>query len=98
MDRTDSTRLDHQTGLELELYHPPAEHKPAPVLILDSLGRMRPAVACTLILTSAGIVGGLAVSVVALAAAVMTFALALVGTVAIATVGLAVVTLSLRRS
>jgi hypothetical protein len=98
MASTDPTRHDHQTGRELEPYRPPAEQKPTTVLILDSLGRMHPPVALTLIGAGVAIAGGLVVSVVALAAAVMTFALALVGTVALGAVALAVVTLALRRS
>jgi hypothetical protein len=92
MASTDPTRH------ELELYRPPADHKPTAVLLLDSLGRMHPPVAITLIGASLAITGGLVVAVVALVAAVMTFALALVGTVALGAVALAVVTLCLRRS
>jgi hypothetical protein len=64
-------------------------HVPAPVLALETLGRMHPATAITLVLTAAGMAAGTVVAIVALVATVATVA-AIVGTVAIAGLGLAV--------
>src|SRR5262245_7958886 len=67
---------------------PPA---PTAALVLDSLGRMRPAVAITIVLTPAGMVVGTVVAVVGLVAAVA----AITGMVATAAVALAVAALVL---
>ena len=59
---------------------------PASVLALETLGRMHPATAITLVLTVAGMTAGMVVAIVALVATVA----AIVGTVAIAGLGLAI--------
>jgi hypothetical protein len=63
---------------------------PAPVLALETLGRMHPATAITLLLTIAGMTAGAVVAIVALVATVLATVAAIVGTVAIAALGLAV--------
>ena len=72
-------------------YIPQAEpdHRPASVLALETLGRMHPATAITLVLTIAGMTAGTVVAIVALVATLLATVAAIVGTVAIATVGLA---------
>jgi hypothetical protein len=70
--------------------------EPAPILALKTLGAMRPAVACTLILATTGLIVGAFVALVALVAAVATAVVAVAGAVAIATVSLAVIVLALR--
>jgi hypothetical protein len=70
--------------------------EPAPILALKTLGAMRPAVACTLILAISGLIVGAFVALVALVAAVATAVAAIAGAVAIATVSLAVIVLALR--
>jgi hypothetical protein len=59
---------------------------PASVLALETLGRMHPATAITIVLTIAGMAAGTVVAIVALVATVA----AIVGTVAIAGLGLAI--------
>jgi hypothetical protein len=68
----------------------------APILALKTLGAMRPAVACTLILATTGLIIGAFVALVALVAAVATAVAAVAGAAAIAAVSLAVVVLALR--
>ncbi len=63
---------------------------PASVLALETLGRMHPATAITLVLTVAGMAAGTVVAIVALVATVLATVAAIVGTVAISAVGLAV--------
>ncbi len=63
---------------------------PASVLALETLGRMHPATAITLVLTIAGMAAGTVVAIVALVATVLATVAAIVGTVAIAGLGLAV--------
>jgi hypothetical protein len=63
---------------------------PASVLALETLGRMHPATAITLLLTIAGMTAGTVVAIVALVATVLATVAAIVGTVAIAAVGLAI--------
>ncbi len=80
--------------------HPPVEIRyvhqteptrvPASVLALETLGRMHPATAITLVLTIAGMTAGTVVAILALVAAVLATVAAIVGTVAIAAVALAV--------
>jgi Protein of unknown function (DUF2637) len=65
-------------------------HRPASVLALETLGRMHPATAITLVLTVAGMAAGTVVAIVALVATVLATVAAIVGTVAIAGLGLAV--------
>jgi hypothetical protein len=65
-------------------------HLPASVLALETLGRMHPATAITLVLTIAGITAGTVVAIVALVATVLATVAAIVGMVAIAALGLAV--------
>jgi hypothetical protein len=60
---------------------------PASVLALETLGRMHPATAITLILTIAGMTAGTVVAIVALVATVLATVAAIVGTVAIAALG-----------
>jgi hypothetical protein len=71
-------------------------HQPTSVLVLKTLAGMRPAVACTLILTAAGLIVGAIVAIVALVAAVMATVAAVAGMVAISVVSLAVIVLALR--
>jgi hypothetical protein len=75
---------------------PAPAREPAPILALKTLGAMRPAVACTLILATTGLIVGAIVGLVALVAAVATAVAAVAGAVAIATVSLAVIVLTLR--
>jgi hypothetical protein len=63
---------------------------PASVLALETLGRMHPATAITLVLTVAGMTAGTVVAIVALVATVLATVAAIVGTVAIAAGGLAI--------
>jgi hypothetical protein len=63
---------------------------PAPVLALETLGRMPPATAITIVLTTAGMVVGGVVAIVALVTAVVAMVAAIVGMVAIAGLGLGV--------
>jgi hypothetical protein len=71
-------------------------HLPTSVLVLKSLGQMRPAVACTLILTAAGLIVGAIVAIVALVVTLAATVAAVAGTVAISAVSLAVIVLVLR--
>jgi hypothetical protein len=59
-------------------------------LVLDSLGRMHPAVAITIVLTTAGLAVGGVVAVVALVVGLLATVAAIVGMVAVAGLGLAV--------
>ena len=68
---------------------------PAAVLALETLGRMHPATAITLVLTIAGMTAGTVVAIVALVATVLATVAAIAGTVAIAALGLAVATIVL---
>jgi hypothetical protein len=63
---------------------------PAPVLALETLGRMHPATAITLVLTIAGMAAGTVVAIVALVATLLATVAAIVGMVAIAALGMAV--------
>jgi hypothetical protein len=64
---------------------PPA---PTAALVLDSLGRMRPAVAITVVLTTAGMAAGTVVAIVALVGVVLATVAAVAGMVALGAVGL----------
>jgi len=68
---------------------------PASVLALETLGRMHPATAITLVLTVAGMAAGTVVAIVALVATVLATVAAIVGMVAIAGLGLAVAAIML---
>ena len=68
---------------------------PASVLALETLGRMHPATAITLVLTIAGMTAGTVVAIVALVATLLATVAAIVGTVAIAALGLAVAAIAL---
>ena len=63
---------------------------PASVLALETLGRMHPATAITLVLTIAGMTAGTVVAIVALVATVLATVAAIVGMVAIAGLGMGV--------
>ncbi len=65
------------------------ERPPAPTagLVLDSLGRMRPAVAITIVLTTAGMAAGTVVAIVALVGVVLATVAAIAGMVAVAGIG-----------
>ncbi len=63
---------------------------PASVLALETLGRMHPATAITLLLAVAGMAAGTVVAIVALVATVLATVAAIVGTVAIGGLGVAV--------
>jgi hypothetical protein len=63
---------------------------PTAALVLDSLGRMRPATAITLVLTVAGMTAGAVVAIVALVATVLATVAAIAGMVAVAGVGVTV--------
>jgi hypothetical protein len=65
-------------------------HRPASVLALETLGRMHPATAITLVLTIAGMAAGTVVAIVALVATVLATVAAIVGTVALGAIGLAI--------
>ena len=69
---------------------------PTAVLALKTLGQLRPAVACTLILVTAGLVVGAIVAIVAIVTAVVAAVVAVAGMVAVAAVSLAVIVLALR--
>jgi hypothetical protein len=71
--------------------------RPTPVLVLDSLARMHPATAVTIVLTTAGMVVGGVVAIVALVAAVLTAAVAVAGMVTMGAISLAVIALVLSR-
>jgi hypothetical protein len=66
---------------------PPA---PTAALVLDSLGRMHPATAITIVLTVAGMTAGTVVAIVALVGAVLATVAAVAGMVAVAGIGAAV--------
>jgi hypothetical protein len=66
---------------------PPA---PTAALVLDSLGRMRPAVAITIVLTTAGMAAGTVVAIVALVGVVLATVAAVAGMVALGAIGLSV--------
>jgi hypothetical protein len=66
---------------------PPA---PTAALVLDSLGRMHPATAITIVLTTAGMAAGMVVAIVALVGAVLATVAAVAGMVAVAGIGAAV--------
>lgn len=68
---------------------------PASVLALETLGRMHPATAITLVLTVAGMAAGTVVAIVALVATLLATVAAIVGMVAIAALGLAVAAIML---
>ncbi len=68
---------------------------PASVLALETLGRMHPATAITLVLTVAGMAAGTVVAIVALVATLLATVAAIVGTVAIAGLGLTVAAIAL---
>jgi hypothetical protein len=70
---------------------------PASVLALETLGRMHPATAITLVLTVAGMTAGAVVAIVALVATVLATVAAIVGTVAIAGLGLGIGAIMLGR-
>jgi hypothetical protein len=78
----------------LEIHYLDEPHQPsqvpASVLALETLGRMHPATAITLVLTIAGMTAGTVVAIVALVATVLAAVAAIVGTVAIAALGLAI--------
>jgi len=78
------------------------ERPPAPTagLVLDSLGRMRPAVAITIVLTTAGMAAGTVVAIVALVGVVLATVAAVAGMVALGAVdlGLAAVVLGGRHT
>src|SRR6266567_4093747 len=61
---------------------------PTAALVLDSLGRMRPAVAITIVLTTAGMAAGTVVAIVALVGVVLATVAAVAGMVALGAVGL----------
>jgi hypothetical protein len=63
---------------------------PAPVLALETIGRMPPATAVTLILTTAATVGGVVTVVVLAVLAVVTAVVAIAGMVALGAVGISV--------
>src|SRR6266545_2471774 len=67
---------------------------PASVLALETLGRMHPATAITLVLTVAGMAAGTVVAIVALVATLLATVAAIVGTVAIAGLATAVGTVA----
>jgi hypothetical protein len=60
---------------------------PTAALVLDSLGRMHPATAITLVLTVAGMVVGGVIAIVALVATVLATVAAIAGMVAVAGIG-----------
>jgi hypothetical protein len=77
----------------LEIHYldePEPARVPASVLALETLGRMHPATAITLVLTIAGMTAGTVVAIVVLIATVLATVAAIVGTVAIAALGLAI--------
>jgi hypothetical protein len=59
---------------------------PTAALVLDSLGRMRPAVAITIVLTTAGMAAGAVVAVVALVGVVLATVAAIAGAASVAAV------------
>jgi hypothetical protein len=72
------------------IQEPEPARVPASVLALETLGRMHPATAITVVLTIAGMAAGTVVAIVALVATVLATVAAIVGTVAIAGLGLAI--------
>jgi hypothetical protein len=72
------------------LHQAELDHRPASVLALETLGRMHPATAITIVLAIAGMTAGAVVAIVTLVATVLATVAAIVGTVAIAALGLAI--------
>jgi hypothetical protein len=84
---------DHPSRPPVQLHYihqPEPARLPASVLALETLGRMHPATAITLVLTIAGMTAGTVVAIVALVATVLATVAAIVGTVAITALGLAI--------
>ena len=76
--------------VELRYLHEPEPPRvPAPVLVLDSLSRMPPATAITIILTVAGMTLGTVVAVVAVLGMVLATVAAIASGIAIAGLGTA---------
>jgi len=63
---------------------------PTPVLALDTLAKMHPATAITIILTLAGMAAGTVIAIIALVATPVATVAAIVGMVAIAGLGMGV--------
>jgi ATP-dependent protease ClpP protease subunit len=63
---------------------------PTAALVLDSLGRMHPATAITIVLTVAGMTAGAVVAIVAILGAVLATITAVVGMAAIGSLGAAI--------
>jgi hypothetical protein len=63
---------------------------PTAALVLDSLGRMHPATAITIVLTVAGMTAGAVVAIVALVATVLATVAAIAGMVALSAIGVTV--------
>jgi hypothetical protein len=85
-----------QSPVEIHYLHQAEPARlPASVLALETLGRMHPATAITLVLTAAGMAAGTVVAIVALVATVLATVAAIVGTVAIAGLGLAIAAIML---
>jgi hypothetical protein len=68
---------------------PPTARVPTPVLVLDSLSRMPPATAITIILTVAGMTLGTVVAMVAVLGMVLATVAAIAGGIALAGLGAA---------
>jgi hypothetical protein len=63
---------------------------PAAALVLEQLGRMRPTVAITVVLATAGMAAGAVVAIVAVVGMVVAAVAAIVGTVALGALGLGI--------
>jgi len=80
------------------LHEPDPARLPTPILVLDSLSRMPPATAITIILTAAGMTLGTVVAVVALLGMVLATVAAIAGGIALAGLGTALAAIVLGRS
>jgi hypothetical protein len=79
------------------VHEPEPAHLPTPVLVLDSLSRMPPATAITIILTVAGMTLGTVVAIVAVLGMVLATVAAVAGSIAIAGIGAALAAIVLDR-
>jgi hypothetical protein len=79
------------------VHQPEPARLPTPVLVLDSLSRMPPATAITIILTVAGMTFGGVVAIVAVLGMVLATVAAVAGSIALAAIGAALAAIVLDR-
>ena len=84
--------------VEIRYIHEPEPSRlPTPVLVLDSLSRMPPATAITIVLTVAGMTFGAVVAIVAVLGMVLATVAAIAGSIALAGIGAALAAIILDR-